>query len=281
MKDSEIREVKELCEIQSLLYNLLAAFHKVCEDNGLYYVVFGGTMLGAVRHQAMIPWDDDVDVCMPRDDYEKLCRIVNDSEQYVIKNYPQDGYAYDYAKFCMKDSCLVETEMRKKLSMLKLYIDVFPVDGYPPQEEEKEHFRKLKAYNNARSNAVKKAVPSKTWWKKPYAVVKFIKYLPYRLIGYKYFTGKAVEERQRYDLKTSQYVAMQGAGWNERGKLEKEILYQRKLYAFGPIQVWGIADYHKHLTRLYGDYMTPPPVDKRTSNHTYKLYIKKEQNYER
>ena len=73
---------------------------------------------------------------------------------------------------------------------------------------------------------------------------------------------------------------MQGAGWNEKGKLLKETFLNRRLYDFDGIQVWGITDYDEHLKRLYGDYMTPPPEEKQVSNHSYKLYVKKEYLYE-
>lgn len=278
----EMVEITKTKDIQKLLLKLLKEFHDICEKHNLYYVVFGGTMLGAVRHHGMIPWDDDVDVCMPRRDYEKFCKIIDSqySEKFIVKNYPQDNYIYDYAKFCLNDSCLIETEIRTSLSKLKLYIDVFPVDGYPPRDEGKEHFDKLRFYHKARCYACYRAIASKTWWKKPYVIIRYLTYLPYRVIGYRRFQKKLVEERQRYKLEDSEFVSMQGAGWNEKGKLSKKIFFDRKLYEFDGLKVWGIADYDEHLKRLYGDYMTPPPKEKQVSNHTYKLYVKKEHLYE-
>ena len=101
-------------------------------------------------------------------------------------------------------------------------------------------------------------------------------YLLYRIIGYKYFLTKLIKENQKYDFDSSQYVLMEGAGWYEKGKLKKETFMKRKLYRFGDLEVWGIEDYDEHLTRLYGDYMTPPPEEKRKSNHSYDLYLEKE-----
>lgn len=279
---SEMIEIDKTEDIQQLLYRLMKAFHEICEENHLYYVIFGGTMLGAVRHQGMIPWDDDIDVCMPRKDYEAFCKIVESryNEKYVVKHYPQENYIYDFAKFCLKDSCLIEYTLRKPLSKLMLYLDVFPVDGYPPEKQEKEHFDKLRFYHKARGYACCRAIASHTWWKKPYVIVKYFRYLPYRIIGYRYFLEKSILERQKYAFDDCEYVAMQGAGWNEKGKLLKKTFLDRRLYQFGDLQVWGIADYDEHLTRLYGDYMTPPPESKRISNHSYKLYVKKEYIHE-
>lgn len=269
-------EVDDIKTIQDLLYSLMHSFHEICEKNNLYYSVFGGTLLGAVRHNGIIPWDDDIDVCMPRKDYEKFCKIVNEkySKKYIVMHYPLEGYVYNYAKFCLRDSLLVEYDLRPKFSQIKLYIDVFPIDGYPPAEKEKRHFDRLTNYKKAKCKSIFKINSSKTWWKKPYCLIKFFTRLPYRLIGYKYFLKKELRENKKYDFDSSDYISMQGAGWNEKGKLKKDIFLKRKLYKFGEINVWGLEDYDKHLSMLYGDYMTLPPKEKRTSNHTYKLFIK-------
>lgn len=278
---SDMIEVTETAEIQKLLYVLMKEFHSICERHNLYYVVFGGTMLGAVRHQAMIPWDDDIDVCMPRKDYEKFCEIVNSqyNERFTVGCYPQSKYIYEYGKFCLKESLIKEQILISGYDESMLFIDVFPVDGYPDCKEEKKHFDKLRFYYKAKNYCVQKIGTSPTWWKRPYAVIRFMKYLPYRLIGYQYFIKKEIEELTKYDFETSEYVSMQGAGWNEKGKLPKETLMNRRLYKFGDMEVWGISDYDEHLTKLYGDYMTPPPKEKQVSNHSYKLYIRRDKNY--
>lgn len=276
--NSQFVEVTETKDIQRLLLGLLKEFHEICEQHHLYYVVFGGTMLGAVRHKNIIPWDDDIDVCMPRKDYDKFCEIVNNeyTDKFIVKNYPQKNYIYDYAKFCLKDSCLIETKLRKCFSKLMLYIDVFPVDGYPPALEERQHFDKLRFYHQARICSSYRVTSSQTLWKKPYVAIRYIKSLFYRVMGCNHYLKQAVLERQKYNFETCEYVSMQGAGWNEKGKLSKKVFMDRKLYQFGELQVWGISDYDEHLTRLYGDYMTPPPKEKQISNHSYKLYVKKE-----
>ena len=279
---AQLHKVENISDIQKLLYDLMQEFHSICEKHGLYYVIFGGTMLGAVRHHGIIPWDDDIDVCMPRKDYEEFCKIVNEKycQKFTVKAYPQNKYVYSYAKFCLKDSLLIESSLRPKLSRLMLFIDVFPVDGYPPMNEEKEHFDKLRYYKNSRCYAVRCSNVN-MWLKKPWYLFNFIRCIPYRLIGYQYYLKKEIEEKQKYNFDTCEYIAMQGAGWNEKGKLEKKIFLNRKLYKFGNLEVWGIADYDAHLTKLYGDYMTPPPKEKQTSNHSYKLYIKRRVKHEK
>ncbi len=276
---SNMVEITDIKDIQKLLYGITEEFHNLCEKHGLYYCAFGGTMLGAVRDGGIIPWDDDIDVCMPRGDYEKLRKIVESeySNRFELHDSTTENYIYCFSKFCLKSTLLTENNIRDKFSKGMLYIDVFPIDGYPPENEEKAHFNKLRFYRKARCHSVYKAGISKTWWKIPHSVYLILKYIPYRIIGCKYFVSKEIEEAKKYDFSKCEYVSMQGAGWCERGKLAKSVFLNRQLYRFGDMQIYGICDYDEHLTRLYGDYMTPPPEKSRVSNHSYNLYVDKDE----
>ncbi len=275
MKNSSLIEIKSNEEIQTCLLYLLKEFHTLCETNGLHYTLFGGTLLGAVRHKGFIPWDDDIDVGMMRKDYDRFVELMQNkisNEKYELFSYPKDGYIYPFAKFCLCDSVLTEMEYKDKYSKLKLYIDVFPIDGYPPIEKEKEHFDLIRQYKYKKGCIVCKSrkdnesISIKT-------VVRSIRALIYGFKGMQYYLQKEMKERAKYIIDDNDYVAMQGAGWNEKGKLETTKAKKLKLYDFEGEQFYGIEDYDSHLTRLYGDYMTLPPVEKRISNHNYSLFI--------
>ncbi|MCD8380781.1 MAG: LicD family protein, partial [Lachnospiraceae bacterium] len=124
-------------EIQKFLLYLLKEFHEFCEKNNLIYNVFGGTFLGAVRHQGMIPWDDDIDVTMPRGDYEKLIGLIKSGmdNRFKIACYPDKNYCYPFAKLELVGTILIENSI-SKYNKHALYIDVFPVDGYPKKSED-------------------------------------------------------------------------------------------------------------------------------------------------
>lgn len=129
--------MKELTlrEFQLALLEILIEFDKVCRKNGLKYSLAGGTLLGAVRHKGFIPWDDDIDVMMPRPDYEAFVRLAEKAFTGHIAVSPDRGKdcLFPFLKLCDKNVRISvpvygETEY--------LWIDIFPVDGLPDDREE-------------------------------------------------------------------------------------------------------------------------------------------------
>ena len=269
-------KIESIDDKKKLLVFLLKEFHEVCNDNDLIYNVFGGTLLGTIRHHGMIPWDDDVDITMPRNDYEKLIKLVKTKykNKFGISCYPDKGCCYPYAKFTLNGTVL-EEETKDIYGGLGIYIDVFPVDGYPEKSFEKKYFRMLKKYRMMRLYAslkckMKKGVIGKFKWVCR-CIASFICQIP----GVKFYIKREISLARKYDYEKSDVLLCQGAWWNEKGKIEKKIYLDRRLYNFDGIQVWGIKNYHEHLKNLYGDYMTMPPENERVSNHEYTLYVEK------
>lgn len=270
-------EVTKTPEIQKLLLFLIKKIHEICDEHNIIYNVFGGTMLGAVRHHGMIPWDDDIDITMPRPDYDRFIEIVRNSysDKYCVYVYPDKGYAYPFAKFSHNNTILIEN-LKPEYRQIKLYVDIFPVDGYP-QYNESVFFNTLKKLKYKRSRVVcnSRQRQSGIWDFIKFSIRRTEEYLISLHIS-NYYIGKEVSTVMKNRYEDSEYILCQGAGWNQKGKLKKEIYLDRKLYDFDGIKVWGIADYHEHLTNLYGDYMQLPPVEKRVSNHDYSLYIQED-----
>lgn len=114
---------------------ILDVFHKVCVDNNLKYSIAYGTLLGAVRHKGFIPWDDDIDVIMPREDYEKLRTlwVKNAPKKYIFQDYYTDkNYINNFAKIRKDKTAFVQSEKEKDFNYHKgIFIDVFPADRVP------------------------------------------------------------------------------------------------------------------------------------------------------
>lgn len=116
-----------LKQIQDLEFEILKTFDSFCSDNGIRYFLFGGTLIGAVRHKDFIPWDDDLDVAMLREDYEKMLKIPPDNypEPYCLRDSKPDGYFFDFVRGFENTQLEVP---RTDSSLTRIGIDIFIID---------------------------------------------------------------------------------------------------------------------------------------------------------
>ena len=123
-----------LRKVQLTQLEIAKEFKRICEENNLIYMMESGTLLGAVRHKGFIPWDDDLDMSMPRDDYEKFLSIANEiiDPKYEIVNWREESaYAHPFCKIIKKNTVYKEEKDGAKDSKNGIYIDIFPYDVYP------------------------------------------------------------------------------------------------------------------------------------------------------
>lgn len=131
MEHNEKLRALQLCEL-----DILRAFAGVCERLGLRYYLVGGTLLGAVRHGGFIPWDDDIDVAMPREDYDRFARIAQAElgPDYFYQSPDTDPhYFLTYAKIRKKGTFFYEERFRDARFEQGVFIDIFPLDFCPPR----------------------------------------------------------------------------------------------------------------------------------------------------
>lgn len=124
---------------KELMLEIMTYFDDFCRNNGIKMWLYAGTLLGAIRHKGYIPWDDDIDVCMTREDYEKLLTLVDkiDPKYVLYEHRLNKKYKYPFAKLCLKDSSCVEFHNPKFCGVkLGIYIDIFPIDYVGNTKEE-------------------------------------------------------------------------------------------------------------------------------------------------
>ncbi|MCD7844043.1 MAG: LicD family protein [Clostridiales bacterium] len=123
-----------LPEIQDALYDMLVEFDKFCRENNIRYYLTGGTMLGAIRHHGFIPWDDDVDIDMPRPDYERFCELTKNGLGKYSVEVSSEVYVM-FAKVLNKDILMESTYEglfgKKQTLYIPIFIDICPMDGLP------------------------------------------------------------------------------------------------------------------------------------------------------
>jgi len=257
----------EQTELKKKLVEMMAWFHSFCVGNNLTYYAAGGTMLGAVRHRGFIPWDDDIDVVMPRKDYEKLAVLLNEKklERYVLEtpNTSEQDYFYPFMKLYDTTTTLIEnTKYKPKRG---IYLDVFPLDGIGMTEEEsKRNFVRIERLYNLLLLKV-------TGIRKGRNPVKNLGVLLFRIIPIppKTVLRKLVKECQRYDWDKCTWGGNTVGAWRFREIMPTKIMGKPKLYKFEDIEIFGVEDADAYLTSLYGNWRELPPIEKRVSHHDY------------
>lgn len=273
MKEQFIDEEK----YKNNLYRILKYFISFCEKNELTYCCATGTMLGAVRHHDIIPWDDDIDVFMPRKDYEELLTLSPEMEAdgfRVISAKTSYSFA-TFAKIYNKDTTLWELESIP--FVYGVYIDIFPLDetSLPKAEFIKNYrlfrnlFRKyqlsqmkfsaLRLYNDIKDKDNK-------------MIIKGIAslFIPSFLSGY--FRKKIIQFEKRVSKDKGEYLVSYYGDYWEREYFDKKWFESYLDVPFSDFTVKIPIGYHEYLTNVYGDYMKFPPVEKRVSHH-YHYYL--------
>ena len=252
--------------LQLRLLRILKAFDKTCREHGLRYYLEDGTLLGAVRHGGFIPWDDDVDIMMPRPDYERLIRHSREwlPEPYEFVCFENDPkYPLQFGKVQDASTTLIE---RPHLYYLGgAYIDIFPIDGVP--DTEKEQRRHDRRYHRLKSLLY-------LTWRDPYkhgrGPASWYPLLLRRIRRPEKVQRMMREHSLRYPFEESKYVA--NLFDNMRGILDREKeLGPGTPIRFEDAEFISVADTDTHLRRLFGDYMTPPPPDKIEQHGFYYL----------
>ena len=262
-------------EIQQKLLGMVKWFHSLCSDNRLRYYILGGTMLGAVRHKGFIPWDDDIDVGLPRKDYERLKEILKHKNGKFVLEAPleKDDYAYSYCKLYDTSTTLIE---KKRFNPKRgIYIDVFPLDGIGSDEQEsKKNYKKIKSKINYLSTKTCALRKGRKFYKNAAIIISRILPGP----SWKKTILKINSMGASRDFDESVYIGNLMGAWGYKEVMKREVLGEPTEYVFEDTKLYGPADYDSYLKSLYGNYMQPPPPEKQKSHHDY-IYLNLSESY--
>ena len=251
-------------QLHRRILRILLAVDQCCQAHGLRYYIWAGTMIGAVRHRGFIPWDDDIDIAMPRPDYEQL---IAHSREWLPTPFEfvcaenDAAYPLPFGKIQDASTTLIERMHLRYLG--GIYIDVFPIDGTPAGSLRRRlHFARYE------------------YWKR---VLYLLHRDPYKrghgpsswvpLLCRKVYTLSGVQQKIRrlllkHDYEQAALVADYDDGLN--GCMPKTVLGQPTPYDFEGERVLGVEQYDTYLSHKYGDYMTIPDGDhQRQHNFNY------------
>ena len=274
MKYLELREV----QIEEL--NILKRTMTFLDNNNIKYYLAAGSLLGAVRHKGFIPWDDDIDVYIPRPDFEKIVEIarkkpfIDEEKKHKIIYCQLNTSFQPFIKIINEDIVIDEVAELDT----NLWIDIFPMDGVPESEEERKKVFKdnyIKHWDlilkSLKFRNVFKIIPDKKLATKRFLRKFLLVFKEKKKLEENYINGL-----KKYDFNSCKYIA--NAAWTNATPyaLDKESFLEQALYEFEDIKITSFKDYDTYLRMEYGDdYMTPPPEKDRKS-HLFKAYLKKD-----
>lgn len=265
MKELSLQEIKKI-ELE-----ILKTFHSFCVENNIKYFLSHGTLLGTIRYKGFIPWDDDVDVLVPREDYNKIISLFKDTEQYQLFAFEKNGdYRFPYAKLCdmttIKDESAFDNGVKLGLDM-----DIFPLDVWADDLEKAKKEVKILSKTNFRLGLTKLHKPDSINPVK--RLIKGIMMLFCKLHGSKYYMKKIINISTRYQGKPNRYLGNKAwCVYGERDILPAEIFEEQIELEFEGHKFFGPKGYDAYLTSLYGNYLPEPPKEKQKTHHSFKAY---------
>ncbi len=265
-ENKQLLTSKECKEIQLKILEQVA---NICDENNLIYCICGGTLLGAVRHKGFIPWDDDIDICMPRKDYSQLISILKNQTQCdwlsVIDGTEQLETKY-YLPFAKAVNNKTITKQLGNNMEYGVFIDIFPLDKLPQQKIR----RKLLMYKFILLRAIILSMTTDFTTEK-YSYKLYLKKLLNmfsKIVGkdniYKYYKK---EIKKCSKINGSEYVGNTFPRYGQKEILKEKLIFKTKKYTFENRKFYGPEDYDTYLSNFYGEYMKLPPEDKREDPH--------------
>lgn len=264
-----------LRKLQLLELKILLEFKRICEKHNIQYFLMWGTLLGAVRHQGFIPWDDDIDVGMLRSEYVKFLTICNDelSQEFFLQTFESDsGYANSFAKLRLNGTEGPEPENKDILNHKGIWIDIFPLDHVPNNHlSRKVHILKLMILSQI-------CFIKYNYTIKPTKLVRKVLYLVLRFFSTVFSKTQIIRmiEKllQKYngrhtDYYISSYFYVDPYSGGLPSCFPSEIFSHLSKLEFEGILFPVPADYTTYLECAYGDYMRLPPEHERIRHIRY------------
>ena len=267
-----VKEI-DLKELRKLQLDILNDIDGFCKKNKINYWIDCGTLLGAIRHSGYIPWDDDIDIGMLRDDYEKFLKTYNrKNHRYKLSATENNkNHYYQYGKVFDTKTILYEPDENGIKSAV--YVDVFIYDNAPDDEKEcQKMFDRRDTLNKLKTAQLFPELYDKSSLKK--RIMRFFLNIYLKFLPKNYYIKKSIENSKKYMNENTKRVGNFTSATRMTG--DKKIFASFVPVTFENRKYPAPVGYKEWLKAFYGDYMKLPPKEKQVSLHKFKAYYKGE-----
>lgn len=259
-------------ELQVVMLDLFKEFKRVCRKHNLRYFLIGGSALGAIRHQGFIPWDDDLDIGMPRPDYDKLMKLTSEFKHpYFLQNHKTDwGYSLGFAKLRNSSTSFIEKTYHYQKINQGIWIDIFPIDGMSKNKKLKK-VRGPKPYllwfmfYLSYIGHFFAPLSKKRWYLQIPLYLVSVLFLPLSINNW--WTTLITKLMKSIPYHKATMVGSYLTWSFNREALPKDFYGRGLLVKFEDGMARVPSNYDAYLTAKYGDYMKIPPLDKQKGHH--------------
>jgi lipopolysaccharide cholinephosphotransferase len=270
-------EEMNIKEVQQISLELLKEVHEFCIENDIKYTLFAGTLIGAIRHHGFIPWDDDLDIALPRPEYEKFIKSFKSKKGNILFSREIQGkdISLAFARLCEMNKTYVEDSHPWTNSKKGVWIDIFPLDGIEKDKDlaQKRINRIYDIWHLGCNIRLSKA--SICFYKTYYLKIKqIIKRFIYSIISIIYNPyDKHIKMCKDFGYDNAEYYAnLSWPGWKMREYCPKHVLDDYILVPFEDAEFYVMKGYDESLRLKYGNYMQLPPIEQRQATHPFNVF---------
>ncbi len=267
-------------ELQTVILNIYKEFQRVCDKNNLKYYALFGTCIGAVRHHGFIPWDDDLDVAMPLEDYMRFRELapLELNEPYAVYGTENKHWEGPCIKVHNKNTTFLEAHMENYPDRyVGVFIDIFPLCGMAKtrlSQKIESYFCDLAQTLNIRqrrSFAAEDSLIKKLFWIINLPVKLFAPYYFYTDMIEAHFKKRSFDNSDRVICLGSASIKWAHKGANKHSMFSYEDFKSTISIPFEDGTIPVMCGYDRYLSTVYGDYMTPPPAEERVAKHAAEI----------